>query len=215
MNTKEILNSLTDYNTLLQSKDKNVIKAIFANANSIEFPEVNFTDLHKEEHINLYIGLTGNTLIGVLHKGSQDALSDIIAGEEVYTATFTNDSCFTGPIYQPETETSIDSYHAISVVNRWTSSKNNWVEETYADDNIVRVFQIPVADIANNTNNKAIFGLIVLEDNSLEVDLVIANEVGLFDLVRPSPPYGGWPPIPEKKPKELKPKPKSFELAEN
>lgn len=216
MTPKEILNALVDYNNLLQSKDKTLIKAVFANANSIEFPHVNFTNFNKQEEVKLHLGLNGNTLIGILLKGDADPLSEIISGGQVFVAPFTNSSSFTTPPYQNYTETAVDSFHAMSVINTWLNKKDIWVDSHFQADALARVFVIPRADVLNDSTNIGYIGLITDERGELELDLITSNETGLFDVVRCSPPYGGWPPLPgEPKPKDTKPKPKNLQLADN
>ncbi len=214
MKPTEIFNALVNYNNLLQTKNKDLIKAVFANANSIEFPEVNFTDFQDEKEFKLYFGLTGNTLIGVLMKESNDGLSDIITGNEVYVSTFSSTSTFTVPTYQPVTDFSVSSLHAMSVIDTWLNKKNDWIDAFYESDNLARLFMIPAEDILNNDSNKGYLGLITDENGNLELDLITSNVNGLFDVTRCSPPYGGWPPQPgDPKPKDTKPKPKALEDA--
>lgn len=71
-------------------------------------------------------------------------------------------------------------------IELWKLNKNKWVDTHISTNTVVRFFEVPTAGFLNDETNYMVLGI---NASNSQIDLIVGNDTGLYDMVRPVPPF--------------------------
>ncbi|WP_177761521.1 hypothetical protein [Flavobacterium sp. I3-2] len=191
MKLHEIQSCIADYQELIKNCSESDFKAYFENADYCDLVSKSFTSF-PNDNINLFLGIKDSKLMGFLVNENIE-YTDWTEETQIFESEF---KAFTTAGYnafksfyekkkRPDTSNAIECEVGFTRIETWSSEKSKWFLDHAATNKIVKYFEIPTEDYANGHGNTFNFGL--LSDN--QIDLIVGNPAGLYDISRPVPPF--------------------------
>ena len=192
MEITDIKTLITDFESAIIDKNFQLINNIFNNVDLVIFDGAEFPE-SEETLLNLVLGIENDTLIGFLVQDSAN-YADWTPETKIYKAEFRSKSSIEYPDFSEnytiseisEHENYISEELAASRLIFWEETKNDWIEENLNSGDFVRFFEIPKATFDENSPN---YFKLARREISNTIDLIIENNAGLYDTVRPVPPF--------------------------
>lgn len=199
MKIEQIKTLIKDYRNILNSGNSVTLNTLFQDAEVISFESARFTKLNFS-HMYLFLGVENNKLVGFLVHDDR-CYTKWDDTTEVFMAKFVKSKDSNVQDYSNNFKNTVSDQHEnyISVtvaskrIDTWKKTKRRWISNMVSKNTMVRFFEIPTAGFANAQVNHFSLGINDYTDVKLDisshVDLVIENQTGLYDTVRPVPPF--------------------------
>lgn len=192
MELLEIQSSIESYRNLIENCSEAQFLHFFEKADFFQIENSEFKDFSKE-YLNVHFGIYNDKLLGFVVNVSDD-FKEWTDDTEIFLnefQAFTNDS-YNNFLKKYENQnksdekTAIDLNEASSRISNWRESKLKWFELNAKSNKLINYFQVPSTDFVNGSSNSFYLGLVNSNQN---IDVIVGNPNGLFDVSRPVPPF--------------------------
>lgn len=196
MNLNEICKSITEWNSLRESKQAQKITALFAEGNNFSFKNENQPKIASDSYMHVYPGVASDGKLKIfLIDAARDTQEQYQSKEGILpfiTQCDLNHSENLGDVI-PEEE-------ALARILNWKENYPEWIAaQVTQPDNVFQAFAVPLSDLAEGHSLNIFFALknenpgldatadLIVYDESPEGQL--SNFSKYFDMVRPVPPF--------------------------
>lgn len=192
MELKEIQSCIENFQKTINDSSEKQFLQLFEKADFFELEDKSFKDFSKE-YFNVFFGIKDDKLIGFVVNVSDD-YEKWNEETEVYAAGFKD---FSDQYFKEFTKnyesidgskekTAIEFKEAIVRISEWKKNKLEWFSKTKETGEMISYFQVPSADFANGSSNSFFLGL---ENSNGNIDVIVGNPTGLYNVSRPVPPF--------------------------
>lgn len=191
MNIESIKTSINNYRLLINKGNRDLLVKLFAQADGIFFEKPTFGKV-EEEYLRLYLAEEEGELYGLLTTDYRcpskwDSTTEVFSAKfnSIAESKYGDYTEYKNPT-SPEHPNYISEGTASQRINLWKNRKSTWLLNNISSNTVVRFFEIPTAGFQNNEPNYFSLGQ---NETTTHIDLMLGNDSGLYDMVRPVPPF--------------------------
>lgn len=191
MNLDHAKNLINNYRLLVNDGNTDLLRVAFQNADVVTFESANFEEIVLD-YMLVHLGYEDENLFTILTTDNKYP-SKWNDETKFFVSKFVKNQESNVPDYDNGYVNPADSNHsnyiseatALNRIKKWNNTKDEWLNRMISENNVVRLFELPTAGFTYGATNHLTLGI----DEFRDIDLMLGNDSGLYDMARPVPPF--------------------------